>query len=261
MHTPKRRPLTNLLLTALLISTTPALAQNKQQDNSGTNPVNFTWDWRSYLELQHLPHGDNSSIVHTIEQRVPLGKYQFRYRVRQRWLSFDPDGNGTSTEINGIGDFDVRFLAVPLVDQRYALATGLEITFDTASNVRLGAGKHTLGPQIFAVLFKPPGGGQLVAPAYQFVFDVAGDDDRPDVRRSQFDLFYLWLAQSKKWWMMANPQAVIDHENDVEFALFEAEYGRMMFAGLSSYLRPSIGLGDERPYDWSAEGGFKVIYK
>lgn len=54
---------------------------------------------------------------------------------------------------------------------------------------------------------------------------------------------------------------MIDHENDAEFALLEAEFGKVMYMGFSSYVRPSVGLGGDRPYDWSLEVGSKVIYK
>ncbi len=54
---------------------------------------------------------------------------------------------------------------------------------------------------------------------------------------------------------------MIDHENDLGFVLFEAEYGRMMFGGLSSYFRARLGIGEDRPYNWSGELGFKVIWR
>jgi hypothetical protein len=59
----------------------------------------------------------------------------------------------------------------------------------------------------------------LVAPAYQYVFSYAGEDGRLDVRRSQFDLFYLWLGSSRTWWVLADPQEVFDNENDASFGL------------------------------------------
>ncbi len=239
---------------------TPVAAQ--EADNTGTNPITFTYDWRTYFEMQSMPGGDNSLSILTIEQRMPLSqKVQFRFRVRSNSLSLDPDEDGTAAETSGIGDWDARLIYVPAVSSRGAVAVGLEASIPTASNTRLGNGKYTLGPQIFGVLFRPPGGGVLLAPAYQFVFSYAGDGDRADVRRSQFDLFYLWLASDRKWWILADPQAVIDHENDLGFALFEVEYGRMMFGGLSSYFRASFGIGEDRPYNWSGELGFKAIWR
>ena len=246
----------------LLMCATPALPQVEEGDDTGTNPINFTWDWRAYVEMQDVPEGDNSLTMMTIEQRVPINKsMNFRFRVRHVSLSLDPQSDGTSTEVSGLGDWDARVTYVPSVGARGAIAVGLEATFNTATNRLLGSGKTTLGPQVFGVLWSPPGGGALISPAYRYVFDIAGDDDRGTVSRSQIDIFYLWLAKSKKWWVLADPQGLIDHESETGYALFEAAYGRMMFAGLSSYVRPSIGIGNDRPYEWSAELGFKVIYR
>lgn len=250
-----------ILLSAMSLTVSSPVQAQEKKDNTGTNPISFTYDWRSYVEFITPNDGDNSTVVRTIEQRYPLGKYQFRFRVRHTAISLDPEGDGSSIETSGLGDWDARLLTVPIVNQKWALAFGLESIFDTATNVRLGAGKYSLGPQVFGVLFGPPGPGKLVAPAYQYVFSIAGDDDRADVRRSQFDLFYLILAKDKKWWSLINPQAVIDHENDASFALLEVEYGRMILGGMSSYVRPSFGLGDDKPYDWSAEFGFKAIWR
>ena len=72
--------------------------------------------------------------------------------------------------------------------------------------------------------------------------------------------FTFGWTKNKKWWALADPQIVVDHENDKEFGLIELEYGRIMFGGLSSYLRPSIGIGSDKPDDWSMEFGFKVIW-
>jgi len=233
-----------------------------QQDDTGTNPLAFTFDWRTSAEMQTLGNGDNSFTSVTTEYSMPLGsQFSFRFRMRHNSLSLDPEEDGSSTETSGLGDMDARLLWIASLNQSAGLAFGLEGQFPTATNIRLGSGKYTLGPQVFGVLFRPPGGGALVAPAYQYVFSYAGEDGRSDVRRSQFDLFYLWLGSTGKWWVLADPQAVIDHENDVEFGLFEAEYGRMMFGGISAYWRPSIGIGSDRPYDWSVQIGFKVIWR
>jgi hypothetical protein len=249
-----------LVLTVMFLAfAVPTAAQD--EDKSGTNPINFTWDWRTYMEMINL-EGDHSVTVQTIEQRIPLGKkMNFRYKVKHVAISTAPDSTGLSREYSGLGDWSARVLYVPFANTKRALAFGLEGTFDTASNDFLGLGKTTLGPQVFGVFFKPPGGGVLVAPAYQYVFDIAGDDNRMDISQSKFDLFYLWLDKNKKWWALANPQAVIDHERETDFGLFEMEAGRMILGGISSYVRASAGIGADRPYELSGEFGFKAIYR
>ena len=44
------------------------------EDNSGTNPVNFTYDFRVYSELAQLDNDAGSSALTTAELRVPLGR-------------------------------------------------------------------------------------------------------------------------------------------------------------------------------------------
>ena len=229
----------------------------QEKDNSGTNPVNFTNDFRMWMEIDML-QGDNSYIKQAFEYRTPLSKtVAARFRGYKIDLSL---GRGSTT--TGFGDMDVRVIWVANVNQKGALAFGLEATFNTATHPFLGTGKTTLGPQAFKVFFQPFGiKGAILAPAYQYVFDVAGDDDRAAVSRSGIDLFFVWLAANKKHWVTINPTVVLDHENEKEFALFDVEVGQMMFGPTSSYIRPGIGIGTDRPYNWNIEFGFKVIWK
>ena len=45
-----------------------------QEDNTGTNPVNFTYDFRLFTEMASLPDGDNSLVTNTVEFRWPFGR-------------------------------------------------------------------------------------------------------------------------------------------------------------------------------------------
>jgi len=250
----------------VLLAAVPLAAQSdsKQGDSSGTNPINFTYDFRIYAEFQEFSaDGDNGGGLLTFEYRFPIGdKWQFRTRLRGVSRSFDPDGDGSSETTTGVGDFDFRFITVPYAGKKLAVATGLEVFLDTASSPALGEGKTSLGPQVFLVWFAPGGWkNSLFAPAYQYVFDVAGDDDQPDVDRHQFDFYFLRLAENKKRWMLADAQVVIDNENDRDFGQIEFGYGQMMFGPMSSYIRPGIGFGSDRPLDWNIEMGFKVIWR
>ena len=156
---------------------------------------------------------------------------------------------------------DARLMWLPHLTEKGAIAMAVEATFPTASHVMLGTGKTTLSPQIFAVLFNPLGPGTVFAPAYQYVVSVGGDEDRADISRSAIDLYVVWLAANKKHWAIFDPQIVFDHENEIDFSIIEAELGQMMFGPTSSYIRPGVGIGHDRPMDWNIEFGFKVIWK
>jgi hypothetical protein len=243
-----------MVASLILVSASLAVAQEK--DNSGTNPVNFTYDFRMWTERQ-MPVGDLSVTKTTFEYRAPLSE-----KVAARFRGYRMDVSVGSSTATGFGDMDARLLWVPKTSPKGAFVLGLEATFNTASHSVLGTGKTTLGPQAFLVIFQPLGiKGALLAPAYQYVFDIAGDDDRADVSRSAFDLFFVWLAGDKKHWVVINPTVIIDHENEKEFAICEVEAGQMMFGPTSSYIRPGFGIGDDKPYEWNIEFGFKVIWK
>ncbi len=241
-------------------------------DKTGTNPINFTFDARLYNEFQWLnTAGDGWQNLTTFEFRVPFagGKWQFRTRLRSTALEADFNNDGIDdVDEWGFGDMDFRILTVPYLDmsRKMAIATGLEVFLPTASEDALGSNALSLGPQVFAVFFKPFGGFfDLIAPAYQHKFSVYEESGFNNVHQGLIDLFLLKTFGNKKKWALINPQAVIDYENDREFMLVEAEVGTMLddilsTKGHSVYVRPSVGIGNDRPYDFSLEAGYKIVW-
>jgi hypothetical protein len=270
------------MVVALLVAAGLTLPAQAQEDNTGTNPVNFTYDFRLYAEMQSLPQDDGSLITNTIEFRWPFGRdvakikgegagspfhdmgkrWGMRLRTRYSNLNFDlPDAGNTS--VSGIGDFDARLLYLPYVRPKTIIALGLEGFFDTATNDVLGSGKTSLGPTVIGVFPGLLGRGSLFAPAYQYVFDIAGSDDRGDISRSQIDLYFVWALAAGANWLIIDPQVIFDHENDKAPALVEAEWGFMIAPsiGVSGWLRPGVGVGADRLYDWNLETGLKFVWR
>jgi hypothetical protein len=272
----------------VLVAPTDALAQ---KDNTGTNPANFTYDARFYFEMAELDDPTGSLITNTFELRWPLGrdlgnvkgaeegglydqlgkKFGMRIRARYQSLSLDTPGAvpfGTS-EVSGIGDIDARVLYMAYASKRIIVVPGLEAIFDTATNPALGNETNVLAPVLFAVFpgilggTSPGilGGTSLFAPGYQYLFDVSGNDAK--VSRSQIDLYFVWLLGKGKYWLIVDPQIVIDHENKKEPALIEVEWGYMISpsAGASTYIRPGAGIGPDKPYVWNLEAGLKFVWR
>jgi hypothetical protein len=247
-----------LLLGAMLGLPTLAMAQDN--DDTGTNPINFTNDFRIYTDAQSLP-GDvgNSLVQTTFEYRAPIldGKWQIRTKIPVVGIS--PESGSSKF---GLGDIPIRFLTVPYVSQKYGFAVGMETFLDSATNDALGSGKHVLAPVVFFVAFNPGGlKGTLFAPGYQHLWDVAGDSGRDHVHRTQIDLFVLWLAENKKNWILVDPVIVLDYQNDKDTFLMEVEVGQMMFGGASSYIRPGFHVAGDELYDWNIELGLKFIWR
>jgi hypothetical protein len=178
------------------------------EDNSGTNPVNFTYDFRVYSELAQLPNDAGSSALTTAELRVPLGRdiaylsddpeespfydmgsrWQLRFRAKYKNLSLENPANPPfgASEVSGIGDFDARLLWIASASKKMVIAAGLEaFMMDTASNDALGNGQTVLGPTAFAVFPGILGPGSLFAPGYQYVFDVGGGNGQGSGRRQE----------------------------------------------------------------------------
>jgi len=240
-----------------------------KKDKTGTNPVNFSKDLRFYNEFSWLnTAGDGQQNLTTIEFRTPFadGKWQWRIRVRYNAIEADFNDDGIDdVDEWGFGDIDMRFLTVPYIDmaKKHALAMGLELFLDTASEDVLGSGAWSLGPQVFYVKFLKRG---LFAPGLQYKFSVDEDEGRSDVDQILIDLNYLLMAKDKLSWFFTDPQIVIDNESDQEYAIVDLEFGFMMqkwfpnLKGQSTYIRPMFALGNDRPVDGAVEVGYKILW-
>ena len=98
-------------------------------------------------------------------------------------------------------------------------------------------------------------------------FGLVAPRKQHDVRPDQIliDLNFLYMAKDKQSWFFTDPQIVIDNEADVVFAIVDVEFGVMMskwtdLKGHSAYIRPSFGVGSDRPVDGSVEVGYKIVF-
>jgi hypothetical protein len=255
----------------------PDLAAEEETDKSdktGTNPINFQRDIRVYNEYSWLnTEGDGNQNLTTLEFRTPFadGKWQFRTRARFNSIKADLNNDGSDDiDESGIGDIDMRVLTVPYLEGANAFAVAMEVFFDTASDDALGSGTTSLGPQAFYVRFFQGGlgpykGGGLFAPGLQYKFSIDEDDGRSETDQFLIDLNLLVMAEDKQSWFFTDPQIVIDNENDTEFAIIDIEFGWMMtnwfenLKGHSFYIRPSFGVGRDRPTDASIEVAYKIV--
>jgi hypothetical protein len=247
-----------------------ALSQDQGKDKTGTNPINFSNDIRVYNEFSWLnTAGDGGQNLTTAELRTSFfdGKWQWRLRARYNSLRADLNDDGSDDiDESGMGDSDMRFLTAPYLNmaKKRAIAVGLEVFLNTASEDALGAGTTALGPQVFMVFFNPVGISGLFAPGLQYKFSVDEDEGRSDTDQVLIDLNFLRMSDDKNWWFFTDPQIVIDNENNTEFAIVDFEFGFMMnkwtdLKGHSFYIRPSFGVGVDRPSDGSIEVGYKIV--
>ncbi len=238
------------------------------KDKTGTNPLNFSFDARLYHENRWLNLvGNGNQNLTTFEFRAPYanGKWQFRGKVRAVDLQADYDGNGTDdVDEFGVGDTDLRFMTVPYLNPktRQAWAVGVEFFLDTASEDALGSGANSIAPFVFWGYFNPIGKGSIFVPGYQHTYSISEDDGRDPVRSGLIDMFLVKTWKENQYWGYIDPQIVLDYEDNEEFMLLEIQ-GGMMFGwgkGHSGWLMPSFGVGTDRPYDFSLEIGYKIVW-
>jgi hypothetical protein len=228
-----------LAVIATLVALPLSYAQDRngvreKSDKTGTNPINFSHDFRIINEYLWLnTPGDSSQNITTLEFRTPFarGKWQFRARVRHTSVDLDLNNDGVD-EVNegGLGEVDFRLLTVPYLDMpnRRAIAVGLETFLPTAEE-GLGSQRLSFGPQVFGVFFAPFGiKNSLIAPAYQHKFSVYETRDVDNLHQGLFDVFFLKTTADKQQWALVNPQLVLDYEEDKQFGLLEIEIGTML---------------------------------
>jgi len=248
----------------------------KKEDKSGTNPINFTYDFRVVFEMQQFKDNGGSQNKTYMEFRAPMGrdlanvtgsagglmdlgsKWAVRLRGYYNTVSLNDNVANTSTTYSGIGDFDARVLMVAHATSKFAIAPGLEAFFDTASNDFVGSGSTTLAPVVFFAWFNALGKYSIAAPGLQQRFSVAGNE----VNQTVLDLYYVKMLAKGKNWLIVNPQPVYDWVNETAWMTVDVEWGFMINkpAGVSAYVRPGFGIGDDRPWNYNFEFALKFIW-
>jgi len=238
-----------------------------EKDKTGTNPLNFTFDARLYDEYRWLnTDGDGSQNLVTAEFRAPFasGKWQIRAKVRSVNLKADFNDDGfNDVSQSGFGDTDIRIMTVPYLsmEKMMGVAVGVEAFIDTASEDALGAGATSLAPFIFLGFFNPIGPGSIFVPGYQHTFSIDEADGVSEVSQGLIDMFLVKTLSENRYWGYVDPQIVLDYKEHTEFMLLEIQAGMMLGrAGHSIWAMPSFGVGTDRPYDFSLEIGYKIVW-
>jgi hypothetical protein len=249
------------------IESTEDVKDKFAKDKTGTNPLNFTNDARLYNEYRWLnTEGDGGQNLLTAEIRTPFagGKWQFRGKIRRNDIEADFNDDGfDDVDEGGFGDTDLRFMTIPYLNpkKRQGVALGVELFLDTASEDALGTGANSVAPFVFWAYFNPIGPGSIFVPGYQHTYSVSENDGRSPVRQGLIDMFLVKTWNENKYWGYVDPQIILDYETNEEFMLLELQAGMMTGpAGQSVWAMPSFGIGTDRPYDFSLEIGYKIVW-
>jgi hypothetical protein len=247
---------TALGMFVLVLAGNGSLAQ-ESKDNSGTNPAVLNRSVSVSNEYRFL-EGDSYYDVFSMKYSEPFADGRAAVRLNVPFAATDIPGNDKF----GLSDASAKLTWVAYLDRRMGLITSGELGAPTASEDVLGSGKWTIAPGITWANFLSP--EIIVAPAYVHTFSFAGDNDRNDINRGDFDLYFVYKPQGERWWITTDFTAGYDFENDKVPMSFEVSFGRNLAvlengAAVNGYVRPGVGIGDDRPYDFNIEAGISVV--
>lgn len=234
-----------------------------KSDKSGTNPTNIQNEVRIFNEYQDLDGSRYSNTTNFLFNYAIANNLGIKATLPLK--GSDAPTNALTREPDdqfGLGDLKLKTMYIPYIDRRLGVVVGGEFLFDTASEKNLGRGRYVAAPLGGMAFFFP--GPWLFAPIYQHNFDLGGDDARGHVSEGYLDLYVVKPLPKQKMWVIFDPTVTFDYENnDRVNCTFDLEIGKMVakvWGGVASvYARPSLGVGNSRPYDWSVETGIKVV--
>lgn len=240
-------------------TTTPAPAP-VEQDLTGSNPLLYLPTLTLKNEYQNVRGGRRQNITN-VNYAQPLNNNKANLVLKVPYVN----NNLGAGYKSGLGDIALRYNFLPYVKLNgaipdYGFFAGPEIVFDTASSDQLGRGKHIL--QLQAGYAKFLAGGLILAPAVQYNVSFAGENDRRSVSELLFDLYTVKQLPGKlKPVITLDPQFGFNLMDDNHFiGLVEAQLQISPFKpGQNVYVRPGVGFGKYRPYDWNLEFGFSIV--
>ncbi|RWP92247.1 MAG: hypothetical protein EOR12_06220 [Mesorhizobium sp.] len=227
------------------------------KDTSGTNPAVLTRTLAVSNEYRFLPNDEYYDITN-LRYTEPF--FDGKASVR---LTMPLDGtNLTGDEEFGIGDIAAKASWIPYLSRRQAFILSTEIYAPTASEDVLGTGKWVAAPGLTWAYFASP--EIIIAPAYIHSFSFAGDSDREDVNRGDFDFYVVYKPHAKRWWLTSDVTASYDFEAKTAPMSWEValgfNLGKLPSGGaINGYIRPGVGIGNDRPYNFNIEVGVSLV--
>lgn len=223
--------------------------------DNGTDPTRLSRSATITYEHTDLLEGYKRDLFR-LEGIVPFGqKNDWSARVRVPVVSTDT----TDDDGYGLGDASLQLSHVfGMTHKRGFVAQG-EFTFDTAERDELGGGQTIFKGTLIYAKFLEHG---IFAPAFVQTLDVGGGSDRPDVRTTTIDFYYVPKLAGGKY-VTFDPALNYDWERNQPYASLATTFGKVVgpaFGGHGQvYLKPSLQMGPHRPSDWAIEVGYKVI--
>jgi hypothetical protein len=234
----------------------PILAEeNSVKDTSGTNPTLLLRSFNMSNEYSQLQSGDYLNEL-TLKYTEPLmdGKMSLRLNMPTLWTDAGPGESG-------LGDISLKWTWVANVSKTDGWVVNTELYAPTGDDFFTGD-QWVMAPGITYVRFLSP--EIIFAPAYLHSLGFAGNSGAVDVHAGTVDFYLVYRPQGESWWLTADLTLSMNYYNADQTPMsFELQCGRklgnMGVATVNGFLRPGIGFGDDRLYDWSIQAGISII--
>jgi hypothetical protein len=255
------RILRNLVLASALLAlpslVAPTLAK-AEEANNGTDPTKPTKTFQLTSEYLDIGQGLASN---TFKLRYIMPVFNDGASTLQFQLPFGTTNFLGDSSLE-LGDFSLKLQKVLTVTREYGLVVSGEVIFDTASRADLGAGSTILKPGIIYAKFLQ--GGAILAPSLlhsETIGEPAAGRSRTST--TVFDLYFVPKLPNPKHFMTVDPAVTHNWVTDTTYGALAVTLGTSIETSLPGssliFIKPSIGIGHDRPFDWGVELGFKLV--
>lgn len=243
---------------ALAFAVMASVASAEDEINTGVDPTKLSRTTQFRFESLDLTNGFSNDTLY-LRYTEPLGAAQ-RSSIELKLPIVSSDVIGGSTY--GSGDFSLKYTNLPVLTQKYGIVLTVEAIFNTANEADQGLGSNVLKPGITYARFLS--NGAIFAPTLQHGFTIGKTDQgRSDYNTTVIDLYYVPKLKNPLAYMTIDPALTYDWERDRLSPSLAVTLGQVIKTSLpgtsSVFIKPSVGIGHDRAYDWGLEVGFKII--
>jgi hypothetical protein len=251
--------LTRLAILAAVIANSTAQAQESEQgDKSGTNPTNLMRALIIGNDFRQLPGSNGrwySNSYLRFAQPFADGKMNL---VIEAPLGTTNLLGGTRA---GFSDASLKWNWVAHVNQSFGIVPSFKLTAPTASQDIFGTGRWTAASGLTTAFFLSR--EWILAPAFVHTVSFGAPNGRANINRTDFDLYAVYKPQGRNWWLTGDLTVGYDYIARTWPASFKlalgTNVGKINDANVNLSIRPGVGIGRDRPANWSLEVSLSVV--
>jgi hypothetical protein len=236
-----------------------AVAQESQSaDNSGTNPTTLNRAFVIGNDFRQLP-GNNGRWFNNsyVRYAQPFNNGSMNLVIEAPFASTNVLG-GTR---GGFSDASLKWNWVAHVDRTMGVVPSFKVTAPTASEDVFGSGRWIGAPGLTVAFFLTP--EWIIAPAVVHSFSFGDPNGRGRINRTDFDLYAVYKPKGQNWWLTGDLTVGYDFIARTWPATFKlalgTNIGKLGDGAVNLSIRPGIGIGRDRPANYSIEVSLSVV--